>query len=261
MAMLFLDECLLPKREHVHESVLKATTTQDYVNVERRGVDVRQRPNVLHLILSSNSPWIVNASGDERRYFFLHVGDGNLQDHAFFEAMDAQMLAGGYSALLKLLLEMDLAGFNVRRAPKTDALREQVEYSLDPEDEWLLTLLLDGCLPNQLPGEPNRAWLQAQDLRVGEGLLDHARRVVPKLRDATDNALCRRLTSAGAVSPETWGRRSRAFPPLPEMRAAWCEKHGPRDWPGGADADWNTSDPNADAVFGGKWDAGYGPAS
>jgi hypothetical protein len=252
-SVIFLDECLLPKKDHVHESVLKAMTTERYVNVECKGVDVRQRPNLLHLILSSNAPWIVNASGDERRYFFLHVGNGRLQDHAYFEAMEAEMLAGGYGVLLKMLLDMDLSGFNVRRAPKTDALREQVEFSLDPEDEWLLTLLLDGTLPNQVPGEPNRAWISVGDPRAGEGLLDHARRVVPKLEKVSDNALCRYLTSVGATCPETWGQRSRVFPPLLELRAAWCERHGPRDWPGGADAEWTTSDPGADQVFNGDY--------
>ena len=254
-SVVFLDECLLPKKDHVHESILKAMTTERYVNVECKGVDVRQRPNLLHLILSSNAPWIVNASGDERRYLFLHVGNGRLQDHAYFEAMEAEMLAGGYGALLKLLLEMDLAGFNVRRAPKTDALREQVDFSLEPEDEWLLTMLLDGELPNQVKGEANRAWVSDAGWRpggvfVGYGLLEHARRVVPKLERVSDNALCRYLTSVGATSPEKWGQRSRVFPPLPEMRAAWCAKHGPRDWPGGADAEWALSDPEADKTLG-----------
>lgn len=256
-SVLFLDECLRPKKDDLHEAILKTMTTEETVLVERKGIDVVRRKNVLHLILSSNAPWIVNASGDERRYFFLHVGNGNRQDHDFFEAMEAEMKAGGYGALLKMLLAVDLSGFNVRRAPKTEALREQMEFSLDPEDEWLLTLLIDGCLPNQLPGSPHRAWLNLVPGPQGEGLIEHAKRVVPKLRDATDNSLQRYLTHVGALCPETWGRRSREFPPLPEMRAAWCEKHGPRDWPGGADANWTTSDPDADKTF----DAGYGSAS
>lgn len=257
-SVLFLDECLRPKKDDVHESILKALTTEETVPVERKGIDVLQRKNVLHLILASNAPWIVNASGDERRYFFLHVGDGNRQDHAYFEAMEAEMLAGGYGALLHMLLGMDLSGFNVRRAPKTEALREQVEFSLDAEDEWLLTLLLDGELPNHVKGEANRAWVSDDGWRpggvfVGYGLLEHARRVVPKLRDATDNALCRYLTRVGATCPEGWGRRSRVFPPLPVMRAAWCERHGPRDWPGGADADWTLQDPGAEEAFNGDY--------
>jgi len=245
-SVVFLDECLKPKKDDAHESILKAMTTERYVNVECKGVDVRQRPNLLHLILSSNAPWIVNASGDERRYFFLHVGNGRLQDHAYFEAMEAEMLAGGYGALLKVLLDMDLSGFNVRRAPKTDALREQMEFSLDPEDEWLLTLLLDGQLPNNVSRSvegkpqaiPHRAWWGESAPGVENGLRHHADETVPRLRHESDVALGRFLDGWGIVSPEKGGRRSRKFPPLAELRAAWCVKHGPREWPGGSDASW-----------------------
>lgn len=242
-SVVFLDEATRPK-DKKHEAILKGMVTEESVKVERKGIDVVNRQNVLHLILASNDLSVIKATGDERRYFVLDVSSARRQDHAYFEAIDEQMRTGGYEALLKLLLEMDISGFNVRRAPKTAALQDQVDRNLEPMDEWLLTLLLDGRLPNNVTRTvkgspraiPRRAWWgpSAEDLE--DGLRQHASETVPRLRDESDVALGKFLDDWGVTSPEKGGRRSRAFPPLPELRATWCEKHGPRDWP--RDGDW-----------------------
>ena len=230
-------------------------TTEGEVNIERKGVDVRRRPNVLHLILASNDLSVVRATGDERRYFVLDVSSSQRQEHSYFRAIQEQMRAGGHGALLKMLMELDLAGFNVRRAPRTTALQDQVDRNLEPMDEWVLTLLIEGTLPNNVRGIANRAWWGESGPDARDGLVDHARRTVPRLRDATETALGRFLTDWGVECPERGGKRSRAFPPLAELRAAWCEKHGQREWPGGDDAEWTCAPapPYAEEPSGEVW--------
>ena len=244
-SVVFLDEATRPNNKQ-HESILKGMVTERTVKVERKGIDVVDRKNVLHLILASNDLSVVKATGDERRYFVLDVSNARRQDHSYFAAIDEQMRSGGHEALLKVLLEMDLSGFNVRRAPRTAALQDQVNRNLEPKDQWLLTLLLDGELPNNVDRTvkgkpraiPRRAWWGPPSPLDPWGLRYHAEQTVPQLRDESDVTLGAFLDDWGITSPEKGGRRSRVFPLLPELRAAWCERHGPRDWPNGADAEW-----------------------
>lgn len=244
-SIAFLDEATRPN-DKKHESILKAMTTEATVPVERKGIDVVIRKNVLHLILASNDLSVVRATGDERRYFVLDVSDARRGQFGYFEAIERQMKAGGYGALLKMLLDMDLSGFNVRHAPRTAALQDQVHRNLEPMDEWLLALLDDGALPNNVmrtvKGKPepitSRAWWGSSSEFARDGLREHATATVPKLRDESAPTLGTFLDSWGITSPERGGRRSRKFPPLAELRAAWCAKHGPREWPGGYGAEW-----------------------
>ena len=218
-SVAFLDEATRPD-DRRHESILKGMVTEPTVKVERKGIDVVDRKNVLHLILASNDLSVVKATGDERRYFVLDVSSARRGQHAYFKEMEAEMLAGGYGALLKMLLEMDLSGFNVRRAPRTAALQDQVNRNLEPKDQWLLTLLLDGQLPNNVDrmvkgkpqAIPRRAWWGEAVPGNEDGLRHHADKTVPVLRDESNVTLGAFLDDWGITSPEKGGRRSRKFP-------------------------------------------------
>jgi len=107
-------------------------------------VDAEPTPNFIHLIMASNSPWVLSVGSHDRRYFVLDVKGDNRQDGSFFDALRQEMLSGGFEALLASLLARDISQFNVRDMPKTDAHREQAEFSLTPEDEWWYEKLRDG---------------------------------------------------------------------------------------------------------------------
>ena len=55
----------------------------------------------------------------------LEVGEGHMQDKAYFAAIDAQMDKGGREALLDHLLQFDLKGIDLRTIPKTAALLDK----------------------------------------------------------------------------------------------------------------------------------------
>lgn len=141
--VLFADEAFFAG-DKKHESVLKTIITERTIQIEAKGVDVQTQPNYIHLIMASNSDWVVPAGPDERRFFVLEVGDGNKQDTTFFAALDAQMANGGREGLLYDLLNLDITEYDVRKVPQTDALTEQKRRSMDIVEEWWYRCLKNG---------------------------------------------------------------------------------------------------------------------
>jgi hypothetical protein len=65
------------------EGTLKALITERVLFIEGKFKVPQQYRNRLHVIMASNSEWVVPASDDERRYFVLDVSDARAQDHAY----------------------------------------------------------------------------------------------------------------------------------------------------------------------------------
>ena len=134
--VLFADEAFFAG-DRSHESVLKTLITEESMMVELKGIDAEPTPNFLHAILASNSDWVVPAGLDERRFFVLEVGDSQHQEHSYFAKLEEEMRTGGAENLLHFLLSYDLSGYEVRKVPNTDALREQKALSLSKDEAWL----------------------------------------------------------------------------------------------------------------------------
>lgn len=143
VCFLFADEAFFAG-DKKHRSVLRSLITDELIPLESKGIDVEAAPNYLHIMMASNERHVIPAGEDERRYLILDVAKGNHQDSAFFGGLLKQMEQGGYEALLHLLLTRDIAGFNVRAVPKTEALHEQKLLSLNPEEEWWYNKLCNG---------------------------------------------------------------------------------------------------------------------
>jgi hypothetical protein len=145
---LFADEAFFAGDKR-HESVLKMLVTEDSIPIEAKGVDVESYPNYVHLMMAANDPHVIRASGDERRYFVLNVGEGKKQDAKYFAAMHKEMENGGYEALLYFLQSIDLSEFEVRNVPQTDALQEQKLLSMGIDEEWWYRKLQNGRILDQ----------------------------------------------------------------------------------------------------------------
>jgi hypothetical protein len=206
---LFADEVFWPG-DPEGAGVIKAIITEPTLMLERKGVDPIPMRNALKVFLASNEPWIVPASGDERRYAVFQVDSSRKQDGAYFGAIQRQLDNGGLGAMLYDLRRMGLKGWHPREdIPQTEALAEQKVRSAPPEIELLGDILAEGCLPGQ-HGKPNQA-------RAG-WLYDHGRKSAKGLQWWSDHRFAtffkkmgaRRKRSNGAV----W-----VFPPLAEMRA------------------------------------------
>lgn len=141
--VMYADEAFAAQDKR-SESLLKTLVTESMIITEAKGVDAEPSPNFIHLIMASNEAWVIPAGPYERRFCVLDVAATKLQDGQYFAAIEDQMLAGGYEALLHFLLTMNLEGFDVRKVPKTGALFDQQEFSMTPEDEWWYDKLNSG---------------------------------------------------------------------------------------------------------------------
>jgi len=206
------------------EGTLKTLITGKTIRIERKGIDSKQVPNHVHLIMASNSDWVVPASHDERRYFVLDVSDAHRQDHAYFAEIEAEWLAGGREACMHMLVNHGLKGFNVRAVPVTDALLAQKLLSLLPVDRWYLELLRIGTndagklhwlewVETQILWGQFTAWCDEQRAFPSSMELFGIR--LQRLLPPTPNRDSRRCQRTTGQSKRAWGYQ---LPPLPECR-------------------------------------------
>lgn len=159
------DKCVLVADEAFyagdrrHQGQLKTLITGDTLQIEAKGVDAVTVRNLLHVIIISNDPHIVDATDDERRYLVMRCGREKIQNTTYFAAIVNQLEHGGYEALhYHLLHEVDLTGFEVRSAPHTAELYEQMAYSLRSVDNAWFECLYNGAIPACV-NDDGTAWL------------------------------------------------------------------------------------------------------
>ena len=230
------DKCLLVADEAFfaaskrQDNVLKSLVTGPTLTIEAKGVDTVTARNLLHIIILGNAEWLVQATGDERRYLSLECADTRKEDTDYFEAISRQMSNGGYSALLWHLLYMDLTGFNVRRPPHTDALRKQMTSSTDGVLGLWQEILASGRIPGKLTREgipitrpdiiivyanelKNRQFMNLRECDIRRFLGIHGLKFTNKL-----------VNEKGVRS------RYSFIPPLPECRRFWDETYFKIKW-------------------------------
>lgn len=242
--VLFGDEAFYAGDKR-HEGVLKTLITEEHLQIERKGFDVETSPNYMHIILASNSSWVIPAGDHERRFFVLDVKDDVRQNSDYFKKIASQLSAGGNEALLHYLLNYDLSGFQVRSVPKTSALREQQSYSLSVECDWWLGILMqghifrgndvwqDGVLTSQLQ---DHYLLHAKTYHVFRPLSAPAlgtflRKLCPGLEVVQRVRSMPVKNPDGSTSEVSARRRVYIFPSLQLCRDTWDEVHGQVDWP------------------------------
>lgn len=218
--------------DHKAEASLKSLITSEQVQIERKGIDAFQVASVLRVFISSNADWVVPASFDERRFCVLNVSPHRAGDAAYFSALRHEMEGGGRAALLHHLQSLDLTGFNVRKPPMTEGLREQKLQSLKNVDRWWFEVLQAGELPAVQVGFADetvawdrplstsrdglranyREWLK--DRRFDGGALDQ-REFGKRIR-----AICPDVED-GRIGSRTGRTRVHVFPPLAECRRSF----------------------------------------
>lgn len=243
--VLFGDEAFYAG-DKKHESILKTMVTEETIMIEGKGVDAEAAPNFVHLMMASNSDWVVPAGGDERRFFVLDVGDEKIQDKTYFKSIRKELDNGGREAFLHLLMTRDLSEFDVRHFPKTAALQEQKVLSMSPEEQWWFEKLMDGRLLNDgWQGDLTKADLHRDYLNYAE------RQKI--MRRASPTALGKFLKRAlpghyprafqrmaeveeqNSFGSSSWRKVKAWFYEMPNLeraRAHWDERFGgPYTWP------------------------------
>lgn len=253
--MLFADEAFFAG-DKSHESVLKMLITEDVLPIEKKGYDVEAQPNFVHMIMASNDPHVIRATGDERRYFVLNVSESRKQDAKFFGQLNEQMENGGYEALLFYLQSIDISNFQVRNVPQTEALQEQKLLSMNYDEEWWFRKLQDGRI-----FDGDAEWERfAQTEKVTQDFVRYMElwrfnrrgnetslgrflsRIAPHLQKVR-----RRVTvdvDDGFGSPKREARRLMFydFGTLEECRQSWEKLHGRVEWEEEAQLDMDQPD-------------------
>jgi hypothetical protein len=116
--------------------------------IEPKGVDSFAMPNRLKILMASNNDWVVPASADERRYFVLDVLDTHKGNKAYFTKLADAIEGDELPALLDYLLKLDLANFDHRNPPHTEALNKQKVIGGDSLQKFWMDCLTTGAIVN-----------------------------------------------------------------------------------------------------------------
>lgn len=236
--VLFGDEAFYAG-DRKHESVLKTMVTEEMLTIESKGVDVEAAPNFLHILMASNSDWVVPAGLEERRFFVLDVADHHMQDKAYFRTLRKTMDEGGSENLLHYLLTHDISDFEVRTAPNTTGLADQKAASLGPVEAELLNILQSGELPHSVTDRSGTnhlvvAWVKGKPLLSSSGLAMHLEQKTGRM--ITYKAVNSLLQRMGLAKWDSGRPRGFFLPSLAETRRAfeatlidveWCDEG---DW-------------------------------
>ena len=196
-----------------HRNALFGLITEPTLTIEPKGCGVYTAASYLNMTMLSNSEHFIPVSDTARRFFIPTVSAARRGDHDYFAGLQEELDNGGYEALLyHLLHEVDLTGFNVRKVPQTEGLRQQRDQSLPPLDAWWCELLETGTLRGSDPAEPHRAvsnsYTRVVEVKVKSrygdtypqsrtfnqpGIFDQARQIEPRLKSYTNDRMPRAL--------------------------------------------------------------------
>lgn len=140
---------------------LKALITTPQISMERKGIDIEDRPNFMRLIIASNDKSIIRADARERRFLVLGVNNNVRENMPYFAGLEEYMLDGGLSAMIYDLQNFNLSKINLRKVPKTGALYDQQLESMEIDERWLLNCLTVGEI---LPGRGWTAEINCRDV-------------------------------------------------------------------------------------------------
>jgi hypothetical protein len=126
--------------------VLKALVTEEFHVVEQKFKDPIMLKNLINIIIASNSSWVVPAGPSERRFCVLDVSEKRVNDRDYFRRIYEQMNDGGIAGLLYDLKEWDISGVDLREIPKTAALLDQIEHSMDSVQAFWYDCLVRGSI-------------------------------------------------------------------------------------------------------------------
>lgn len=254
-----LAECLFANIEEAFwagekgdEGTLKEEITGLRRPVEPKGQNMFMVKNCTRYQFISNEDWVVPATADERRYFVLDVSSERARNYSYFGDMDEQMKEGGLNAMMFDFLNISPPSWiNLREAPRTKGLLEQIERSLSVEHRWLRHVLETGQIsstkapvaewpsdtPSPLAG--NGCRIKVDDLTEGSIAVRKDDVYASFQEWCASNYRGKHVPSAetigrflakegiNTVRPGSGDRkRCYVFPPLAEMRTAFAARHG-----------------------------------
>jgi hypothetical protein len=210
---------------------LQGMITEPWLPIERKGFDLIEVPNYLHVVMLAEPGWVIPAGRYERRYAAFSVSDAMRGEREYFKALHHQIANGGAEAMMWDLQRMDLDGWHPREIPesllKGSALQEQQTHTLPPLEQWYLSLLQDGKVPGALVTGPTSKKMSGPSTAYTKSLRLDACDRFPRLRfELSDNTIAefivrQKLAEGPKVSGQqkqrldfrTTGRKPRSLGP------------------------------------------------
>ncbi|QBY43665.1 primase-helicase zinc-binding domain-containing protein [Arsenophonus nasoniae] len=126
--LVFADEATVASAKDGEK--LNGIISESTFNLERKGIDPEPMANFSRLIFASNSTQALKAGIKERRYLVLEPDGSRAQDKSYFDNLYQWVNDKGAAKLLYYLQHYDISGFDRHRAPKTEALKEEILFGL-----------------------------------------------------------------------------------------------------------------------------------
>jgi hypothetical protein len=133
--LVFADEVVWAG-DRAAEGALKGLITEPTLAIERKGREIIQVPNVVHLMMASNREWVAPVGISDRRFCVLDVLDVHRGEAGYFNAIAHEQSNGGAQAMLFDLLNRPLDAYYPQALPYTKARRDQTIATLEPFDRW-----------------------------------------------------------------------------------------------------------------------------
>lgn len=131
-----LAEEILWAGDHKTADKLKSRITADTFQIERKNGAVRQIPNRLHIIMTTNHDHAVGAGVGDRRFVVYDISDARACDKDWFDPIYRDLDAGGASEFLCFLQDVKLGNWHPRQILKTAETTEQQRMSGDSVSQW-----------------------------------------------------------------------------------------------------------------------------
>ncbi len=164
--LVFLDEAVWGGDKKA-EGKLKQLITEPTVLFEPKGIDSLTMRNFINVIIASNEDWVIPATGDERRYLVLEPSSEFQQDTKYFGEIVQERDNGGVEAMMYDLLNHDFNDVNLRRAPVTKGLSDQILASLPPTLHFWFSVLDRGhILSDPETGSPRQTDYHEEDMFI-----------------------------------------------------------------------------------------------
>ena len=164
-----LAEEILWAGDHKAADKLKSRVTADTFQIERKNGAIRQIPNRLHLMMTTNHDHAVSAGAGDRRNAVYDVSDEHACDKAWFDALYDDLDHGGVGQFLRFLQNVKLDDWHPRQILKTAEATEQQRMSGDSVSQWSQACVeADAIIGDPRHGEPQHDLgkrIASEDLR------------------------------------------------------------------------------------------------
>ena len=209
---------------------IKARVTATTCTFEGKGLKPVQGFNRAAYVLLTNHKHAWQATWDERRAAVVNFSDALRTDRQFWDAYHASFTDEGTAQLLGFLQALDVADFNPRVIPQSQALREQQALTAlrSPVAAWWWMALKDGAV--RVNGRTvelatdEQTEIHRDELR--DAFSQHCSRSGAKLDWAPAAREMRRFGLADPVRRGAARAPHYLLPPLAELRAKFSEATG-----------------------------------